>query len=352
MEPIRRAVIDVGTNSVKLLVAEVAGHEIQPFCEQSKQTRLGHGFYETRLLQPEAIAATASAVAAFAAMAREAQAVSIRVLATSAAREAVNREELIAAIERAAGVKVEVISGEQEAELGFQGVTTDPQLAQASILLMDVGGGSAQFILGRAGGQPVRYSFPLGSVRLLETLPCSDPPKAAELAACHQWLTEFLQKEVRPSLVREMGGRRQEIGAEVQLVGVGGTATILACMEAKLEAFDRARIEATRLSAARVAWHLERLWSLPLEERKKTVGLPKNRADLILMGVAIYQAVMEEFGFRELRISTRGLRFAAVIGGGIRNLSSEAPTASGAALRRAPAPDLPQGFNSSQAQSS
>jgi exopolyphosphatase/guanosine-5'-triphosphate,3'-diphosphate pyrophosphatase len=99
----------------------------------------------------------------------------------------------------------------------------------------------------------------------------------------------------------------------VQLVGVGGAATILACMEAKLEAFDRARIEATRLSAARVSWHLERLWSLPLEERKKTIGLPRNRADVILMGVAIYQAVMEEFGFRELRVSTRGLRFAAVM---------------------------------------
>jgi exopolyphosphatase/guanosine-5'-triphosphate,3'-diphosphate pyrophosphatase len=75
----------------------------------------------------------------------------------------------------------------------------------------------------------------------------------------------------------------------------------------------RARIEATRLSAARVSWHLERLWSLPLEERKKTIGLPRNRADVILMGVAIYQAVMEEFGFRELRVSTRGLRFAAVM---------------------------------------
>ena len=99
----------------------------------------------------------------------------------------------------------------------------------------------------------------------------------------------------------------------MQLVGVGGTAPILACMEAQLEAFDRARIEATRLSASRVAWHLERLWSLPLEERKKTIGLPKNRADVILMGVAIYQAVMEEFGFRELRISTRGLRFAALM---------------------------------------
>ena len=99
----------------------------------------------------------------------------------------------------------------------------------------------------------------------------------------------------------------------ILLVGVGGTATILGCMEAGLVAFDRARLEATRLSAARVSWHLERLWSLPLEERKQIVGLPKNRADVILMGVAIYQAVMEEFGFRELRISTRGLRFAAVM---------------------------------------
>ena len=130
MQPIRRAVIDVGTNSVKLLVADVDGREIRPVCEQSKQTRLGHSFYETHRLQAEAIGATATAVAGFAAMAREAQAASIRVIATSAAREAVNREELTSAIEQASGLKVEVISGEQEAALGFRGVTTDPQLAQ------------------------------------------------------------------------------------------------------------------------------------------------------------------------------------------------------------------------------
>ncbi len=278
-------------------------------------------------LKPEAIAATAAAVASFAAMAREAQAVSIRVIATSAAREAVNREDLTAAIEHASGLEVEVISGEQEAELGFQGVTTDPELAQTPILLMDVGGGSAQFTLGRSGCKQVRHSFPLGAVRLLETMPCSDPPTPAELAACRQWLKDFLQKEVRPKLLPEMGDGKQGSEADqslltsaatgsgggVQLVGVGGTATILACMEAKLEAFDRARIEATRLSAGRVSWHLERLWSLPLEERKEIIGLPKNRADVILMGVAVYQAVMEEFGFHQLRISTRGLRFAAVM---------------------------------------
>jgi exopolyphosphatase/guanosine-5'-triphosphate,3'-diphosphate pyrophosphatase len=320
MQPVRRAVIDVGTNSVKLLVADVAGQEIQPVCEQSKQTRLGHGFYETHRLMPDAIAATATAIAGFVAMARESKAVSIRVLATSAAREAVNREKLTTAIEQAAGLKVEVISGDQEAELGFQGVTTDPQLAQAPLLLVDVGGGSAQFTFGQDGSVRFRQSFPLGSVRLLETLPCSDPPKPAELAACRQWLKHFLQTEVRPTLAQEKGADQSlltsaatESGSSVQLVGVGGAATILACMEAKLEAFDRVRIEATRLSAARVSWHLEHLWSLPLEERKKTIGLPKNRADVILMGVAIYHAVMEEFGFCDLRISTRGLRFAALM---------------------------------------
>jgi exopolyphosphatase/guanosine-5'-triphosphate,3'-diphosphate pyrophosphatase len=313
MEPIRRAVIDVGTNSVKLLVADVALQEIRPVCEQSKQTRLGHGFYETHRLQGEAIAATANAVSDFAAKARQSQAVSIRVIATSAAREAVNREELTAAIEHAAGLKVEVISGDQEADWGFQGVTTDPQLAHAPLLLMDVGGGSTQFTLGREGHTCFRHSFPLGSVRLLETFPCNDPPMPAELAACRQWLKGFLQKEVRPKLLPGMEDSKTGSEGSVQLVGVGGAATSLGCMEARLETFDRARIEATRLSAARVSWHLERLWSLPLDERKETIGLPKNRADVILMGVAVYQGVMEEFGFRELRISTRGLRFAAIM---------------------------------------
>jgi exopolyphosphatase/guanosine-5'-triphosphate,3'-diphosphate pyrophosphatase len=338
MQPIRRAVIDVGTNSVKLLVADVAGREIRPVSEQSKQTRLGHAFYETHRLQAEAIGATARAVSDFAAMAREAQATSIRVIATSAAREAVNRDELTSAIEQASKLKVEVISGEQEAALGFQGVATDPQLAQGPVLLMDVGGGSAQFVFGRDGHAQFSHSFPLGSVRLLETLPCSDPPKPAELAACRQWLKDFLNKEVRQKLhsgrarwpQRAAPGRTSPEGAgfgdpprragasapylyKAQLVGVGGTASILGCMEAELTTFDRARLEATRLTAARVTWHLERLWSLPLEQRKNIVGLPKNRADIILMGVAIYQAVMQAFDFPELRISTRGLRFAALL---------------------------------------
>src|SRR5207253_1721266 len=119
MEPVRRAVIDVGTNSVKLLVAEVAGHEVRPLVEESKQTRLGRGFYETHRLQAEAIATTAKAAATFADLAREQQAATIRVIATSAARDAVNPRELTSAIEEASGLKVEIISGEQEADWVF-----------------------------------------------------------------------------------------------------------------------------------------------------------------------------------------------------------------------------------------
>ena len=108
--------------------------------------------------------------------------------------------------------------------------------------------------------------------------------------------------------------RPQAAGQQrVQLVGTGGTAAILARMEAQLDRFDRERLEATRLNLDKVRAFMKRLWALPLDERKDIDGLPKNRADVILTGVSIYEAVMTELDFRELRVSTRGVRFAAVM---------------------------------------
>jgi exopolyphosphatase/guanosine-5'-triphosphate,3'-diphosphate pyrophosphatase len=317
MPGLRRAVIDIGTNSVKLLVAEVAGHEVTPLWEDSKQTRLGRGFYETRVLQAEPIKSTAQAVAQFAKTAREWEAGSIRAIATSAARDAVNPQDLQSAIEAAASLKVEIISGEQEADWVFRGVTTDPELARHPLLLLDVGGGSTEFILGHGAHKDFRHSFPLGTVRLLEQMPPSDPPTPAELAGCRKWLKEFLRDQVRPKLEAELRQERRfdRVHHRVQLVGTGGTATILARLEARLDGYDRAWIEATRLSLDQVKARLQRLWRLPLAGRKQIVGLPEKRADVILAGVAIYEAVMEEFDFDELRVSTRGLRFAAVMDG-------------------------------------
>lgn len=315
MPATRRAVIDVGTNSVKLLVADVNGGAIQPVFEDSEQTRLGAGFYETRKLQPAAISKTAQAVASFVTQARQMNASTIHVIATSAAREAVNSADLTDAIEQAAGLKVEIISGEQEADLAFRGVATMPELADQPLMLLDVGGGSTEFILGRGEQRHFCRSFPLGALRLLEELRPGDPPTAAELTNCRRRVKEFLQKEVLPLLEPALRRERDIDSAHRAplLIGTGGTATILARIEGRLLKFQRERIEDARLTLNQIRAQAEQLWELPLEERKKTVGLPKKRADVILTGVVIYEMVMECLRYDELRVSTRGLRFAAAM---------------------------------------
>ena len=309
MEYVRRAVIDVGTNSIKLLVADVAGRDVRPVHEDSRQTRLGQGFYATHRLQPESIARTAEAVREFSGIAREKSAIAIRVIATSAARDAVNPQDLTQAIEHACGLKTEIITGAREAEWAFQGAATDAELVQRPLLLLDVGGGSTEFILGHGRQMDFAQSFPLGTVWLLEQFPHSDPPSPAEFAAGRDWVVHFLQHEVRPQLEPAL---KKEDG-QIQLVGTGGTASILASLEKKLAVFDRTAIDSTVLSFDQVAAYRRRLWALPLSARRAIPGLPRKRADVILTGVLIYEAVMTEFGFEELRVSTHGLRFAAVM---------------------------------------
>ncbi len=311
MNAVRRAVIDVGTNSVKLLVADVQGEGVQPVLEESRQTRLGKNFYDTHLLQANAIAQTARAVADFAKTARENNSSSIRVIATSAARDARNPNDLISAIKNSCGLNLEIISGAQEAEWAFQGATRGSDLAQTPLLLLDVGGGSSEFIVGDGGHQRFARSFALGTVRLMERFPPGDPPRREELANCRNWVENFLRREIRPELEPVL--QREKKNRPVQLAATGGTATILARMELKSNHFDRERIEATHLSIEWIQTLLENLWKLPLAQRREIPGLPKSRADVILTGVLIYALVMKEFGFTELRVSTRGLRFAAIM---------------------------------------
>src|SRR5208282_1923200 len=166
------------------------------------------------------------------------------------------------------------ISGEREAEWVFQGVTTDAELAHQPLLLLDVGGGSTEFILGQGEHKHFARSFPLGTVRLMEKFPHSDPPARGEFTACRDWLKAFLQTEVRPQLEPALRRETDSQPAGIQLVGTGGTTSILARMEAKLDRYDRERMEATRLSLEQVKAHRKRLWSLPLTERKEIIGLP------------------------------------------------------------------------------
>jgi exopolyphosphatase/guanosine-5'-triphosphate,3'-diphosphate pyrophosphatase len=206
-------------------------------------------------------------------------------------------------------LKTEIISGAREAEWVFQGVTTDPELARHPLLLLDVGGGSTEFIVGGGGKKHFGHSFPLGTVRLMEQFPHSDPPARSEFNACRDWLKNLLHAEIRSQLAPAL---KNESG-EIWLVGTGGTTSILARIEHKLDRYDREKIERTTLDFDRMVAHRKKLWRLPLAERKEIPGLPKLRADVILTGVLIYETVMAEFGFKQLRVSTRGLRFAAVM---------------------------------------
>lgn len=312
MQPLRRGVIDVGTNSVKLLVADVVGHDVSPVLEESRQTRLGRGFYQTHSLRPDAIQATAEAVADFARKAGEQNSASVRVIATSAARDAQNGAELKSAIYERTGLEVEIISGEQEAEWAFRGVTSDPRFGAGPLMLLEVGGGSSQFIIGHAGEHPFRHSFRLGAVRLLERIPHSDPPTPEEFMRCRGYVDGFLRERVNPVVAPALENETRA-GGELRFIATGGTASVMACIEAKLTHFDRESLEAVRFSPASFTAQVERLWSLPLEKRKQIPGLPPNRADIILTGSIIYQAVMEDFKLPDLRVSTRGLRFAAVM---------------------------------------
>jgi exopolyphosphatase/guanosine-5'-triphosphate,3'-diphosphate pyrophosphatase len=306
----RRAVIDVGTNSVKLLVADVTGPALEVVCEQSEQTRLGRGFYPSLQLAPVAIRHTAETVAAFRARATRLGATTVRVIATSAARDARNAGDLLAAIQATAGLPAEIITGDQEADWTFQGVTSDPRLAGRPLLVIEVGGGSTQFILGHRGNVSVRESFPLGTVRLLEACPLSDPPAPAERAAGRAAADEALARSVAPVLQPPLAALP---APPALLVGTGGTASILGLMELGTAEFDRARLDGLELSRAAVERHGDRLWSLPLAQRRQVPGLPADRADVILLGVTIYAAVLERFGFPALRVSLRGVRAGALL---------------------------------------
>ena len=306
--------IDVGTNSVKLLVGEVAAGAgpgagaVTRVFETSEQTRLGAGFYESHELRR-----TARCVGEFVREARRRGATSLRVIATSAAREARNREVLVAALNRASGVPTEVISGEQEAEWGFAGVASNPRFDGQSMLVLDVGGGSTEVILGkspaRPGGLSFRRSFPLGSVRLLERHGGGTEGSRVPLEQIRRELREYFRNEIVPTLARDGQDWRN-----ARAVGIGGSTAILTMIHHACREFDAELIERTELSRELLTALVERLWGLSLAERRWLPGLPPERADVIPFGAAIYEAALREFELPALSVSLRGLRYAALLG--------------------------------------
>jgi exopolyphosphatase / guanosine-5'-triphosphate,3'-diphosphate pyrophosphatase len=284
----RRAVIDIGTNTVKLLVADVQDGKVLPIVSKDQTTRLGEGVNESKHLSPIAIARTVEAIERFVADAKELGAQEITALTTSAARDAANRDEFCRVVRSRCKLGVQVITGEREAELIFRGASSDPEWSSQPILVLDVGGGSAEFIQGERGNIKRFQSLPLGAVRLTEQY-------GEDFGALAGFLRETMRRSLEGYDARER-----------KMIGTGGTITTLARIE-------RGTVDRVTLSQDEVRALVARLDALPLAERKKVPGLPPERADIIVAGGAVFLVAMELLGAVELTVSVRNLRYGVLL---------------------------------------
>jgi exopolyphosphatase/guanosine-5'-triphosphate,3'-diphosphate pyrophosphatase len=310
--PARVAAIDVGTNTVLLLVAEQREDGIAPLVERAEITRLGRGVDATGRLDPAAIAETARVLGAYAAEARALGALDIACVATSAARDASNGAEFFAAVQASAGLTPQVITGEEEARLvwrsawrDFGGLSGPPPFPPAPPLaVLAVGGGSTELSFGDGPAPRGRRSLQVGAVRLTERVVRQDPLPPAALAG----LRAAARQALAP--LADLDGLGGLPGA--QLVGVAGTVTTLAAVLQALPAYDAERVHGSTLDLDQVEVLIDRLAALPVAARAALPGMEPKRADVIVAGAVVVAEATRLLGFDRLTVSDRGVRWGLV----------------------------------------
>jgi exopolyphosphatase / guanosine-5'-triphosphate,3'-diphosphate pyrophosphatase len=295
----RVGAIDQGTNSIRLLVVEPpadAGGDPTELSRDMVITRLGQGVDRTGRLDPEALRRTVDVLARFCRRARALHAERIRVAATSAVRDASNRDEFAAAVREHAGSELEVISGEREAGLSFLGGTLglDPSTSPSPYLVLDIGGGSTEFVVGREPGRAEHArSTQMGSVRLTERNVATDPPSPAEIRAISSEIDRVLDEAEVTVPIRDAR----------TLVAVAGTATTLQAIALGLDRYDPDAIHRTWLSLETAEGVLADLIRMTNAERAAIPVMAPGRGDVIVAGALILTAVMRRFGFERALVS-------------------------------------------------
>jgi exopolyphosphatase/guanosine-5'-triphosphate,3'-diphosphate pyrophosphatase len=296
----RVATIDVGTNTVRLLVADVEAPGAWRVVEQDQTvTRLGEGLTTAGMLGETPMRRTLAAVTGYARRGTELGARHVRIVATSAVREAGNGGAFAAAIERATGHAVQVVGGEDEARLMLRGVEAGLGPLAGTLGVFDIGGGSTEYVL--AEGRQIRsaVSLRLGVVPLAERFPFAERVDPEGWAALLDEVRSRLRREL-PAAIR---GSRPAC-----LVGTAGTVTTLAALDLRLARYDARRVQGHRLGRAAIERQLGRLGALDLAGRAALPCLEPGRADLIVPGVAIVLATLDEVGADEVVVSDYGLR--------------------------------------------
>ena len=302
-QPAKVAAIDIGTNSVLLVIAAAEAAGPRPVLERATITRMGEGVDKTRRLAPAAVERNLACLRAYAEDLRAHGSPKLDVVGTSALRDAEGAEAFLDEAERILGVRPRVIAGDEEARLTFRGALSGLSL-RGRLLVFDVGGGSTELVVGDAAGATPpesRVSLDMGSVRLFERHVHGDPPSPAELANIEADIARQLASAAPLSL---LGG-----AGPLTLVGVAGTVTTLKSLELGLPAYDSARVHGAVLTLSAVEVLCAKLASLSLAERQRLPGLQPKRADVIVAGSLIVRDLLRRAGATETVVSDRGVRF-------------------------------------------
>jgi exopolyphosphatase / guanosine-5'-triphosphate,3'-diphosphate pyrophosphatase len=298
----RVAAVDIGTNSTRLLVADVDDGRIIDLERETRITRLGEGVDERRRLLPVPIARVRNVLTDYRHAAETLGAERTLAIATSAVRDAENGEAFLGEIEWSYGFATRLLTGHDEALMTYRGVTSDRELDSGTVIV-DIGGGSTELVAGGPDGVRWHNSLDIGSVRLTERFLHGDPPTQDELDACAQAARSLLAERV-PDEIRD---------SVVSAIGVAGTITSIAALALGLNEYDRERVHGSSLTADALALQLERLAAVPLAERRTMRPLDPERAPVIVAGAVIAREAMAFFGVDTLEISERDILDGAAL---------------------------------------
>ncbi len=299
------ASLDIGTNTLRLLIAEdnTNSRDFRPLLIKREITRLGEGFSKRGYLSEEAIERTIETLKTFSQLMRSYEVSRYRAVATSVAREATNGKDFLSQVNKEAGIKLDVISGEEEANLNLRGVISILKGYKGRFLIFDIGGGTTEFILGNVDGPYEVVSTHLGVVHLTETFIHIDPPEAQEL--------EDLEGEIEKKVVSLKDSFLEKWpdlqGEDCLLVGTAGTVTTLASIYLGLTTYDPALINNLILQRFWIEQLFDRLKKMRVLDRLSIPGLEKGREDVIIAGILIVLKVMGVFDFDTLTVSDSGL---------------------------------------------
>jgi exopolyphosphatase/guanosine-5'-triphosphate,3'-diphosphate pyrophosphatase len=294
----RVAAVDCGTNSLRLLLADVdpGRAELTDVIRRMEIVRLGQGVDQTGRLAPEALARTMAVLREYADVIARSGAQAVRMVATSATRDADNAAEFVRLVKEVLGVAPEVLTGDEEAMLSFTGATAELAAGPdpGPFLVADIGGGSTEFVLGEAGGRPAHtISVNIGCVRMTERHLHGDPPADRELAAAVADIDAALEVAAAAVPVREAR----------TLVGLAGSVTTVAAIAMELPAYDATRIHHARVAAADVHAVTRGLLAQTRAERAAIGVMHPGRVDVIGGGALILDCLMRRFGFAEVLVS-------------------------------------------------